>query len=127
MTCEGGCNESCAENHPDANEFLTERLKGIGQLAHIPLILNYLKAKVECFEKTILQRQCEHYDFKIVWDKFSWNVYMVGHMCTKRWQNLNEKVARQWFLGEIAIVRRILARSEDLETVSLDPQQLQRR
>ena len=127
MTCEGGCNESCAENHPDANEFLTERLKGIGQLARIPLILNYLKAKVECFEKAILQRQCEHYDFKIVWDKFSWNVYMVGHMWTKRWQNLNEKVARQWFLGEIAIVRRILARSEDLETVSLDPQQLQRR
>ena len=128
LTCEGGCNmASCAENHPDANEFLTEKLKGIGRLARIPLILNYLKAKVECFEKAILQRQCEHYDFKIVWDKFSWNVHMVGHIWTKRRQNLNEKVARQWFLREIDIVRRILARSEDLETVSLNPQQLERR
>ena len=127
-TCEGGCNmASCVENHSEVNEFLSEQLKGLGRLARIPLILNYLKAKVECFEKAVLQRQCDHYDFKIIWDKFSWNVHLVGHMWTKRWKTLNEKVARDWYLGDMVILSRILARSEDLETVSLDPQQLERR
>lgn len=128
LTCVGGCNtESCPEVHLQIDEFLKQRCSGIGRLARIPLVLNYLKVKVECFRKFVLIPECEHYDFKIKWDKESWDVYMVGHLWTKKRRSLNEKVARSWYPGDVGIVRRVLQRPQDMETVSLDPQHLERR
>ena len=128
LSCEGGCNPaSCGENHPDLNTFLRDQMSGLARLARIPLVLNYLKSKVKCFEKAVLQPECGGYDFKIEWDKFSWNVHLLGHMWSKRRQTPNEKAARKWYPGEIATVSRVLMRPEALETVSLDEGHLQRR
>ena len=128
VTCEGGCNPaSCGESHPDLNMFLSEEMSGLARLARIPLVLNYLKAKVMSFEKAILQPECSQYDFRIEWDKFSWNVHLTGHMWSKTRQTLNEKVARNWYPGDIGIVRRVLVRPEVLETVSFDQGHLERR
>ena len=128
LTCEGGCEPaSCTENHPDLNAFLRDQMSGLARLARIPLVLNYLKSKVKCFEKAVLQADCSQYDFKIEWDKFSWNVHLSGHMWSKRRQTLNEKAARKSYPGEIATVSRVLMRPEVLETVSLDEGHLQRR
>ena len=128
LTCVGGCDtESCPEVHMQIDEFLKEQTSGIGRLARIPLVLNYLKVKMECFRQAVLISECEHYDFKIKWDRDSWDVYMVGHLWTKKRRSLNEKVARNWYLGDVGIVRRVLQRPEDMETVSLDPQHLESR
>ena len=128
LTCEGGCEPgSCTENHPDMNAFLRDQMSGLARLARIPLVLNYLKSKVKCYEKAILQKECSQYDFKIEWDKFSWNVHLTGYMWSKRRQTLNEKATRKWYPGEIATVSRVLIRPEVLETVSLDEGHLQRR
>ena len=128
LTCEGGCEPaSCTENHPDLNAFLRDQMSGLARLARIPLVLNYLKSKVKCFEKGFLQAECSQYDFKIEWDKFSWNVHLTGYMWSKRRQTLNEKATRKWYPGEIATVSRVLIRPEVLETVSLDEGHLQRR
>ena len=128
LTCENGCEAaSCTENHPDLNTFVREQMSGLARMARIPLVLNYLKSKVKCFEKAVLKAECTQYDFKIEWDKFSWNVHLVGHMWSKRRQTTNEKAAKKWYPGEIATISRVLMRSEVLETVSLDEGLLQRR
>ena len=128
LTCEGGCDlVSCGEYHLALERFLEEHLSGLALLARIPLVLNYMKAKVKCFHKTILEPECSQYDFKIEWDKFSWTVYLVGHMWSKKRQSLNEKVARNWYPTDMGIVRRVLDRPEVLETVSLEQGLLERR
>ena len=128
VTCEDSCDPmSCDMRHPGLDAFLSEQMSGLARLARIPLILNYLKIKIRCLQKTALEQDCSHFDFKIIWDKFSWNVVMIGHMWSKRRRSLNEKVARNWYPRDIDIVRRVLVRSEDMETVSLDPGNLERR
>ena len=107
--------------------FLNQKLSGVDQLARIPLVLNYLKCKVECFRKTFLDLECDQYDMKIEWDRDSWNVHIVGHIWTKVRKSLNEKAARKWYKDGVDIVRRVLQRTSDMETVSLDPLHLERR
>ena len=128
VTCAGPCEPGfCAENHIELDLFLNQKMSGVNQLARIPLVLNYLKAKVECFKKTVLDLECDQYDMKIEWDRDSWNVHMVGHLWTKGRKSLNEKVARKWYKGDVDIVRRVVQRTKDMETISLDPRHLERR
>ena len=128
VTCVGPCDPGfCAENHMQLDAFLEQELSGVNRLARIPLVLNYLKAKVECFRKTVLDPGCDQYDMKIEWDKDSWSVYMVGHLWTKGRKSLNEKAARKWYKENVDIVRRVVQRTKDMETVSLDPICLEKR
>ena len=128
VTCAGPCDPGfCGEDHQQVDEFLTQRLSGLDRLARIPLVLNYLKAKVECLRKTVLDPECNQYDMKIEWDRDSWSVHLIGHLWTTGRKSLNEKVARKWYKGDINIIRRIVQRQKDMETVSLDALYLERR
>ena len=128
VTCAGPCDPGfCGEDHKTLNEFLAQRLTAMDRLARIPLVLNYLKAKVECFQSAVLVPLCYQYDMKIQWDKESWCVYLIGHLWTTGRKSLNEKVARKWFKGDIDIIRRTVQRQKDMETVSLDALHIERR
>ena len=128
LACQGGCNpDSCTENHQHVDGYLQERFSGISRLQRIPLVLNYLKIKVESFRRNVLIPISDQYDFKIEWDRDTWNVHMVGHLWTLKRRSLNAKLARNWYQGDVAIVTRILQRPQDLETVSLDPRHLETR
>ena len=128
LACEGGCNqEPCPENHLNVDTFLQERFTGLRRLQRITLVVNYLKAMVESIERKVIVPECDHYNFKIEWDRDTWNVHMVGHMWMSRRRSLNEKLARNWYQGDVSIVRRILQQPKDLETVSLDPGHLEER
>ena len=52
---------------------------------------------------------------------------MVGHLWTKGRKSLNEKAARKWYKENVDIVRRVVQRTKDMETVSLDPICLEKR
>ena len=110
------------------NEFLEESMVGLARLARIPVVLTYLKAAVACFEKAILRPDCRQWDFNLKFDKKSWDVYLVGSMWTKKRATLNEKIAQNMRIKtDFDILRRILLRPEEMETVSLDQGHLQTR
>ena len=128
-TCAGGCTlASCNNSHLSIDEFLELHMVGLAQLARIPVVLNYLKASLACFERAILRAEFGQWDFQVKFDKESWNVYLVGNVWTKRTASLNEKVAGKTRVKtERDIVKRILLKPEDMETVSLDQDHLQTR
>ena len=128
LACEGGCNqEPCPENHLNVDTYLQERFNGLRRLQRIPLVLNYLKAKVESIRRKVIVPECDHYNFEIEWDRDTWNVHLVGHLWMSRRRSLNEKLARNWYSGDVSIIKRILQQPQDLETVSLDPGHLEER
>lgn len=129
LTCAGGCTlASCSNDHPSIEEFLEQHMVGFARLARIPVVLNYMKAALACFKRAILRQEYRHWDFKLRFEKEGWNVFLVGNVWTKRRGSLNEKVAgRTRVRTEIDIVKRILLRPEDMETVSLDQDHLQTR
>ena len=128
LTCQGGCDpDNCGENHLNVDGYLQERFSGIRRLQGIPLLLNYLKAKVEFFRRKVLVPECHHYDFNIEWDRDTFDVHMVGHLWMSKRRSFNEKMARNWYLGDVNIVSRILKTPQALETVSLDSGHLERR
>ena len=105
-----------------------QHMVGLARLARIPVVLNYLKAALACFKRAILGPEYLHWDFKLRFEKEGWNVFLVGNVWTKRRGSLNEKVAgRTRIKREVDIVKRILLRPEDMETVSLDQGLLQTR
>ena len=99
--------------------FLDEKMVGLQRLARIPLVLNYLKAMLACYERTVLRHECGQWDFKLKWERDTWNVYLIGNMWSKTRSSVNEKVASKRLRKETEIVRRVLQRPEDMETVSL--------
>ena len=129
LTCAGGCTlASCSNDHPSIEVFLEQHMVGLARLARIPVVLNYLKAALACFKRAILGPEYLHWDFKLRFEKEGWNVFLVGNVWTKRRGSLNEKVAgRTRIKREVDIVKRILLRPEDMETVSLDQGLLQTR
>ena len=129
LTCKGGCTlASCTNDHPSVEEFLEQHMVGLARLARIPVVLNYLKAALACFKRAILRPEYCHWDFKLRFEKESWNVYLVGNVWTKRRGSLNEKIAGKTRVKtEMDIVKRILLRPEDMETVTLDHGNLQTR
>ena len=129
LTCAGGCTLAlCSNDHPSIEQFLEQHMVGLARLARIPVVLNYLKAALACFERAILRTECSQWDLKLKFDKESWNVYLVGNVWTKRRASLNEKIAsKNRVKTEIDIVKRILLRPEDMETVSLDQVHIQTR
>ena len=129
LMCVGGCTPaSCNNEHPQIDEFLQENMVGLARLARIPVVLTYLKVAVACFEKAILKPDCRQWDFNLKFDKNGWNVYLVGSVWTNKRASLNKKVAEKTRIKtEFDIVRRILTRPEEMETVSLDQGHLQTR
>ena len=120
LTCAGGCEATvCSNVHPQMDKFLEEKMVGLQRLARIPIVLNYLKALLACYERNVLRHECSQWDFKLKWERDTWNVYLIGNMWRKTWNSLNEKVASKRLWKEIEIVRRVLQRPEVMETVSL--------
>ena len=118
---------SCSHEHLGIDEFIEQRMVGFQRLARILLLLNYMKAKLFCFERAILQVNYSHWDFKLKFNKDTWDVRLVGHAWNnKRWR-VNTQVASRLVQSEEGIVKRLLQRPEALETVSLDPNHLQTR
>ena len=102
--------------------------KSIEKLRDNRFVLNYLKVAVSAFEKAILKSECSQWDFNLKFEKNSWNVSLVGSVWTKKRASLNEKIAqRTQIMTEVDIVKKILLRPEDMETVSLDQGHLQNR
>ena len=129
LMCAGGCTPAtCNNEHPQLDEFLEENMVGLARLARIPVVLTYLKVAVACFEKAILRPDCRQWDFNLKFDKEGWNVFLIGSMWTKKRGSLNEKIAQMTRIKtDFDIVRRILLRPEEMETVSLDQGHLQSR
>ena len=129
LTCAGGCTPtSCNNVHPHLDKFLEENMVGLARLARIPVVLNYLKVAVTAFEKAILMPDCRQWDFNLKFEKKGWNVSLVGSMWTKKRASLNDKIATKTRIKtDLDIVKRILSRPEDLETVSMDQGHLQNR
>ena len=129
LTCAGGCVPAhCINHHPQMDTFLEENMVGLARLARIPIVLNYLKVALSCFEKAILVPTCSQWDFNLTFDKTGWNVSLVGSVWTKKRTSLNERIAqRTQIKTDLDIVKRILQKPEDLETVSLDQNHLQTR
>ena len=129
LMCAGGCEPaSCCNDHPLIDNFLEQNMVGLAKLARIPVVLNYLKAAVACFERAILRPECRQWDFNLKFEKESWNVALVGSVWTKKRGSLNEKIAQKTRIKtDVDIVKRILSRPEDMETVSLDQDHLQNR
>ena len=120
VTCAGGCDPAvCSNTHPQIESFLDEKMVGLQRLARIPLVLNYLKAMLACYERTVLRHECGQWDFKLKWERDTWNVFLIGNMWSKTMSSVNEKVASKRLRKETEIVRRVLQRPEDMETVSL--------
>ena len=110
------------------DKFLEENMVGLARLARIPVLLNYLKVAVTAFEKAVLSPDCRHWDFDLKFEKKGWNVSLVGSMWTKKKASLNDKIARKERVRtDLDIVKRMLLRPEDLETVSMDQGHLQTR
>ena len=94
LKCDPDCNpEACNERHEDTTQFLLHSMSGVEKLKRIPLILGYLKAKVDGFKKHVLEQQCVEYDFDIKWRRDTWNVDLVGQMWTKEREPLNRNIA----------------------------------
>lgn len=94
VKCDPDCNpEACNEKHEATTQFLLRSMSGVEKLKRIPLILGYLKAKVEGFKKHFLEPHCVEYDFDIKWNRDTWNVDLVGQMWTKRREPLNKSIA----------------------------------
>ena len=128
LTCAGGCDpDVCNEIHPQMDRFLEERMVGLQRLARILLAQNYLKAVFACYERTVLRHECSQYDFKLKWERDTWDVYLVGNIWTKKRISLNEKVASRRLRTEAEIVKRVLQRPDDMETVSLAAEHVQSR
>ena len=120
LTCAGGCDPAvCSNTHPQMESFLAEKMVGLQRLARIPIVLNYLKALLACYERNVLRHEYSQWDFKLKWERDTWNVYLVGNMWSKTRSSLNEKIASKRLRKETEIVRRVLQRPEDMETVSL--------
>ena len=128
VTCQGGCTlASCSSEHVVLDEFLEQTMVGLNRLARLPLLLNYVKAKLFCFEQTILLPNYSQWDFRLKFMKDTWDVLLVGHAWNKHRVKLNTKIACGLVQSEDGIVKRLLQRPEALETVSLDPNQLRTR
>ena len=54
-------------------------------------------------------------------------MYLVGNIWTKKRISLNEKVASRRLWTEAEIVKRVLQRPDDMETVSLAAEHVQSR
>ena len=125
VTCDGGCTlASCSNEHLGIDEFLDQTMVGLQRLTRLPLLMNYLKAKLFCFEQTVLKTNYSHWDFKLKFDKDTWDVRLVGHAWDRKRMTVNKKVARRLVQSDVGIVKRLLQRPEALETVSLDPSHL---
>ena len=128
LTCAGGCTSTpCNNVHPQLDKFLEENVVGLARLARIPVVLNYLKVTVTAFEKSILRPDCRQWDFHLKFEKKGWNVWLVGSVWTNKRASLNDKIATKRIRTELDIVRRILSKPEDLETVSMNQDHLQSR
>ena len=129
LTCAGGCTPtSCNNVHPHLDQFLEENMVGLARQARIPVVLNFLKIAVASFEKSILKPNCRQWDFNLKFDKKGWNVLLVGSVWTNKKASLNDKIAtKRRIRTDLDIVKLILARPEDLETVSMDQGHLQTR
>ena len=129
LMCAGGCTPaSCNNEHPQIDKFLEENMVGLARLARIPVVLTYLKVALAAFEKAILLSEFSQWDFNLKFDKKGWNVSLVGSAWTRKRVSLNKKIARRTHIKrDIAIVKRILLRPEDMETVTLDRGHLQTR
>ena len=94
VMCDPACNpEVCNERHETSTQFLMCSMSGVERLKRIPLILGYLRAKVEGFKKHVLEPRCVEYDFDIKWTRDTWSVDLVGQMWTKERERLNRKIA----------------------------------
>ena len=128
VTCKGGCSPTlCSNEHLAVDEFLEQTMVGLHRLARLPLVLNYLKAKLFSYERTILRPNCSQWDFKLKFDRSTWDIRLVGHVWKKRRVRVNAKLARKLVQSEDGIVKRLLQLPETLETVSLDPYYLRTR
>ena len=80
LTCAGGCNPTvCSNSHPQMESFLKEKMVGLQRVARIPIVLNYLKALLACYGRTVLRHECSQWDFKLKWERDTWDVYLVGN------------------------------------------------
>ena len=128
VACDGGCRSvSCSNEHLGIDEFLERTMVGLQRLARIPLLLNYLKAKLFCFERAVLQVNYSHWDFKLKFNKDTGDVRLLGHAWNNKRLRVNTKVASRLVQTDEGIVKRLLQRPEALETVSLDPNHLRTR
>ena len=79
VTCEGGCRLDCDSEHVVLDEFLKQNMVGLHWLARLTLLLNYVKAKLFCFERTILLPSYSQWDFRLKFSKDKWDIWLVGH------------------------------------------------
>ena len=110
LMCDPNCNpETCQERHEATTQFLLRSMSGVEKLKRIPLILGYLKAKVEAFKKHVLEPRCVEYDFDIKWKRDTWNVELVGQMWTKKREPLNRNIA---MVKEAIILKKSILRKK---------------
>ena len=85
-----------AVDSPHLRDIISETLHVLGQTSLIstaPLVLNYLKAKVELIVKHVISQSYQNWDLELRFSEQEWSAEMVGFLYCKEFEEINGKIA----------------------------------
>ena len=89
--------EKVATNSPHLRDILSG-LQGLhgptSLLSSAPLVLNYLKAKLNLLVKHVISQSYQHWDLELKFSEQEWTVKMVGFLYCKEFEKMNGNIAR---------------------------------
>ena len=77
-------------------DIISETLRFLGPISLIstaPLVLNYLKAKVELLVKHVISQSYQNWDLDLRFSEQEWTAKLVGFLYCKEFEELNGKIA----------------------------------
>ena len=89
--------KNLAVDSPHLRDIISETLRFLGPTSLIstaPLVLNYLKAKVDLLMKHVISQSYQNWDLELQFSEQEWTVQMVGFLFCKEFEEFNGKIAR---------------------------------
>ena len=89
--------KNLAVDSPHLRDIISETLRFLGPTSLIstaPLVLNYLKAKVDLLMKHVIAQSYQNWDLDLQFSEQEWTVQMVGFLFCKEFEEFNGKIAR---------------------------------
>ena len=87
--------KNVAMDSPHLRDIISETLHLLptSLISTAPLVLNYLKAKVDLLVKHIVSQSYQNWDLDLKFSQQDWTVQMVGFLYCKEFEEMNGKIA----------------------------------
>ena len=89
--------KNVAVDSPHLRDILSETIRCLAPASLVstaPIVLNYLKSKVELLVKHVISQSYQNWDLDLRFSEQEWTVKMIGFLYCKEFEELNGKIAR---------------------------------